>query len=145
MVDAKVVWGSTSITWCEDIGAEPIMWDGYSVDGQSVAQGDLQPYIQRAIDQINFAVGDATQSAAVSEPTSTVQTLGFMATSYVNNPLNPKPQDWDVHVFSDPTWFVQNTSYYDIDSYTHDGKLYFEREHATISANSDVWASSDHL
>ncbi|THU92667.1 hypothetical protein K435DRAFT_671722 [Dendrothele bispora CBS 962.96] len=43
------------LTWCEDIGAEPIMavWDSYSLDGQSVAQGDPQPYIQQAFDQVS--------------------------------------------------------------------------------------------
>ncbi|THU92660.1 hypothetical protein K435DRAFT_671718, partial [Dendrothele bispora CBS 962.96] len=42
------------LTWCEDIGAEPIMvhgclgWYAFIF----VAQGDLQPYIQQAIDQV---------------------------------------------------------------------------------------------
>ncbi|KAI0088822.1 arabinofuranosidase [Irpex rosettiformis] len=49
----------------EDIGAEPIMgvWDGYALGGYTVAEGDLKPYIQQAIDQINFVVGDPRKSA----------------------------------------------------------------------------------
>ncbi|KAG8212804.1 glycoside hydrolase superfamily [Butyriboletus roseoflavus] len=46
---------------CEDLGMEPIMavWSGYSLDGQSVPENELAPYIQTAIDQINFVIGDA--------------------------------------------------------------------------------------
>ncbi|THU76095.1 hypothetical protein K435DRAFT_705642, partial [Dendrothele bispora CBS 962.96] len=152
------------LTWCEDIGAEPIMdhgclgciMTGYSLDGQSVAQGDLQPYIQQAVllrsifvldiclsamrpslghptpfnvNHIEIGNEDFAGSTAVayrcnefattlkntfpslhiflivSELTSNVQALGFMATYYSNNPaLSPtKPQDWDVHVYSNPS------------------------------------------
>ncbi|KAN0092522.1 glycoside hydrolase family 51 protein [Tylopilus felleus] len=43
--------------FCED---EPIMavWSGYSLDKESVPEDDLTPYIQAAIDQINFVIGD---------------------------------------------------------------------------------------
>ncbi|KAH0833369.1 glycoside hydrolase family 51 protein [Lanmaoa asiatica] len=46
--------------FCEDLGMEPIMavWAGYSLNGQSVLENDLSPYIQAAIDQINFVIGD---------------------------------------------------------------------------------------
>lgn len=53
--------------WCEDLEAEPIMgvWAGYALGGTSVPENQLDPYIQEAIDQINFAIGDpATSSAA---------------------------------------------------------------------------------
>ncbi|PPQ68457.1 LOW QUALITY PROTEIN: hypothetical protein CVT26_006044 [Gymnopilus dilepis] len=54
--------------WCEDVGMQPIMaiWAGYSLGGQSIAEGDLQPYIQQAADQINFVVGDPKKSAAAA-------------------------------------------------------------------------------
>ncbi|KAL0058861.1 hypothetical protein AAF712_014442 [Marasmius tenuissimus] len=54
--------------WCEDIGAEPIMgiWARYSLGGTSVPTNQLQPYVQEAADQINFAIGDPTKSAAAA-------------------------------------------------------------------------------
>ncbi|RDB27701.1 putative alpha-L-arabinofuranosidase A [Hypsizygus marmoreus] len=64
------------LQFSEDIGASPIMgvWSGLALDGSSIEEKDLGPYIQQAIDQINFAIG----------PTSTVQgmlraTLGHSA------------------------------------------------------------------
>lgn len=40
--------------WCEDIGATPIMgvYAGYSLDGSSVPQSSLGPYIELAINQV---------------------------------------------------------------------------------------------
>lgn len=41
------------------------VWAGYALGGTSVPENQLDPYIQEAIDQINFAIGDpATSSAA---------------------------------------------------------------------------------
>ncbi|KIJ46036.1 glycoside hydrolase family 51 protein [Sphaerobolus stellatus SS14] len=56
------------LNWCEDLNMEPLMavWSGYSLGGTSVAQDQLGPYIQQAIDQINFVVGDPTKSAAAA-------------------------------------------------------------------------------
>ncbi|KAF8839676.1 glycoside hydrolase family 51 protein [Paxillus ammoniavirescens] len=47
---------------CEDMEMEPIMavWAGYSLDGESLPDDALDPYIQQAIDQINFVIGDST-------------------------------------------------------------------------------------
>lgn len=49
---------------CEDMEMEPIMavWAGYSLDGTSLPENDLALYIQQAIDQINFVIGDSTTS-----------------------------------------------------------------------------------
>ncbi|KAG1766667.1 glycoside hydrolase family 51 protein [Suillus occidentalis] len=49
---------------CEDMEMEPIMavWAGYSLDGTSLPENDLAPYIQQAIDQINFVIGDSSTS-----------------------------------------------------------------------------------
>ncbi|KAH6900844.1 arabinofuranosidase [Coprinopsis sp. MPI-PUGE-AT-0042] len=54
--------------WCEDIEAEPIMgvYSGFSLGGYSVPEDQLQPYIQQAIDQINFVIGDPSKSAAAA-------------------------------------------------------------------------------
>ncbi|KAN0086044.1 glycoside hydrolase family 51 protein [Tylopilus felleus] len=45
---------------CEDMEMEPIMavWAGYSLDGARIPDDELAPYIQTAIDQINFVIGD---------------------------------------------------------------------------------------
>ncbi|KAH9852567.1 glycoside hydrolase family 51 protein [Lenzites betulinus] len=49
----------------EDMGMEPIMavWAGYSLGGTSLAENQLAPYIQQAMDQINFVIGDPAKSA----------------------------------------------------------------------------------
>ncbi|KAF6757791.1 arabinofuranosidase, partial [Ephemerocybe angulata] len=54
--------------WCEDLEAEPIMgvWAGYALGGASVAEDQLDPYIQEAVDQINFVIGDPAKSAAAA-------------------------------------------------------------------------------
>ncbi|KAF9465654.1 glycoside hydrolase family 51 protein [Collybia nuda] len=46
------------LTLCEDLSVTPIMgvWAGFSLDGNSVPIEDFWPYIQQAIDQINFAI-----------------------------------------------------------------------------------------
>ncbi|KAF8891085.1 alfa-L-arabinofuranosidase precursor [Gymnopilus junonius] len=56
------------LTWCEDVGMQPIMaiWSGYSLGGTSIATGQLGPYIQQAMDQINFVIGDPSQSSAAA-------------------------------------------------------------------------------
>lgn len=42
------------LNWCEDLGMQPIMavWSGFALGGTSVAEADLPPYIQQAIDQV---------------------------------------------------------------------------------------------
>lgn len=53
---------------------EPIMavWAGYSLDGASLPENELAPYIQQAIDQINFVIGDS----ATSKPAALRASLG---------------------------------------------------------------------
>ncbi|KJA14844.1 glycoside hydrolase family 51 protein [Hypholoma sublateritium FD-334 SS-4] len=57
------------MNWCEDLGMEAIMaiWAGYSLGGTSLPEADLQPYIQQAMDQINFVIGDPSKSAAAAQ------------------------------------------------------------------------------
>ncbi|KZT66565.1 glycoside hydrolase family 51 protein [Daedalea quercina L-15889] len=52
----------------EDVGMQPIMavWAGYSLDGDSEPEDALAPFIQQAIDQINFVVGDPSTSDAAA-------------------------------------------------------------------------------
>lgn len=161
------------LTWCEDLGMEPIMavWAGFALGGTSVAQNQLNPYIQQAIDQINFVIGGTNTApgalrASLGHPnpfklnfveignedffasdtytfrwTSFVNTLKatfpqihFIATTNVGSPvLTPKPTEYDVHVYQTPTWFAQNSFFYD--SFARDGTKYFEGEYAAISTN----------
>lgn len=65
--------------------------------------------------------------------------LGFMATTYVNNPvLSPTPKTYDAHVYNYPAWFTQNSATYDTTA--RNGMTYFEGEYAVIStATSDIY------
>lgn len=59
---------------CEDMEMKPIMavWAGYSLNGASLPENELAPYIQQAIDQINFVIGNP----ATSEPAALRASLG---------------------------------------------------------------------
>jgi alpha-N-arabinofuranosidase len=51
------------LLWCEDMNAEPVLaiYAGYSLKGAHVEPGpDLEPYIQDALDQIEYVAGPAT-------------------------------------------------------------------------------------
>ncbi|KAF8067641.1 glycoside hydrolase family 51 protein [Lyophyllum atratum] len=50
---------------CKDLDMIPIMgvWAGYALGGSSVTGAALGPYIQQAIDQINFVIGDPSTNA----------------------------------------------------------------------------------
>jgi alpha-L-arabinofuranosidase len=50
------------LDWCEDLKIEPVLavFAGYALRGQHIAPGpDLQPYVQEALDEIEYAIGDA--------------------------------------------------------------------------------------
>uniref|UniRef100_A0A8H7XS73 non-reducing end alpha-L-arabinofuranosidase n=1 Tax=Psilocybe cubensis TaxID=181762 RepID=A0A8H7XS73_PSICU len=162
--------------WCEDLGMQAIMavWDGYTLSGASLAENQLAPYIQQAIDQINFVIGDPKKSEAAALraslghpdpfPLKYVEVgnedffasdtyvyrwrdfvtalqaefpdIHFIATSNAFNPiLSPNPTEYDVHVYQTPTWFAQNSFYYD--GFERNGTKYFEGEYAAISTNPD--------
>jgi alpha-N-arabinofuranosidase len=51
------------LLWCEDMNAEPVLavYAGYSLKGAHVEPGpDLEPYIQDALDEIEYVSGPAT-------------------------------------------------------------------------------------
>ncbi len=51
------------LEWCQDMKAEPVLavYAGYSLQGQVVKAGaDLQPYVQDALDEIEYVTGDAS-------------------------------------------------------------------------------------
>ncbi|KAK0452998.1 glycoside hydrolase family 51 protein [Desarmillaria tabescens] len=103
------------LLWCEDLEMEPIMavWAGYGLGGVSVAEDDLQPYVQSAIDQINFVIGDpatndyAARRAELGHPepfkltyveignedfvTAAARTYGYRWNSYVTALQNEFP------------------------------------------------------
>ncbi len=48
------------LTWCEDLKMEPVLavYAGYSLRQQRVAAGaDLEPYVQDALDEIEYVTG----------------------------------------------------------------------------------------
>ena len=52
------------LEWCEELGAQPLLavYAGYSLNGSVVPQDQLQPYVQDALDEIQFATGPATST-----------------------------------------------------------------------------------
>jgi alpha-N-arabinofuranosidase len=51
------------LEWCEDLKMQPVLavYAGYSLGGEHVAAGpDLEPYVQDALDEIEYVTGDAT-------------------------------------------------------------------------------------
>jgi len=51
------------LRWSEDMGAEPVLavYAGYSLDGKYVKAGpDLEPYVQDALDEIEYVIGDTS-------------------------------------------------------------------------------------
>ncbi|KAI0076533.1 glycoside hydrolase family 51 protein [Panus rudis PR-1116 ss-1] len=165
----------------EDANMEPIMavWSGYALGGTNLPENQLAPYIQQAIDQINFVIGDPSKSAPaalraslghpqpfnlryievgnedffasgtypyrwrdfVGNLSAAFPQLHFIATTNAWNPLlSPTPQHYDVHVYQTPSWFAQNSFYYD--GFQRNGTTYFEGEYAAISTNSsDLFGS----
>ena len=53
------------LLWCEDMNAEPLLavYAGYSLKGAHVNPGpDLEPYVQDALDEIEYVTGPATSA-----------------------------------------------------------------------------------
>ncbi|MGA2898111.1 MAG: hypothetical protein ABSE27_11020, partial [Acidobacteriaceae bacterium] len=51
------------LEWCEDLKMQPVLavYAGYSLGGEHAAPGpDLEPYVQDALDEIEYVTGDAT-------------------------------------------------------------------------------------
>lgn len=48
--------------WCQDLGLEPVLavWSGLYLDGTIISEADLQPYVQDALDELEFLMGDAS-------------------------------------------------------------------------------------
>ncbi|KAL2888224.1 aspartate-semialdehyde dehydrogenase-like protein [Ceratocystis lukuohia] len=50
--------------WAEDMGMESVLavWGGLALDGTNIAEEDLQPYIDDALNEIEFVVGSETST-----------------------------------------------------------------------------------
>lgn len=50
------------LEWCEDLKIEPVLavYAGYSLKGEHVTGKDLEPFIQDALDEIEYVTGDAS-------------------------------------------------------------------------------------
>jgi alpha-N-arabinofuranosidase len=51
------------LQWCEDLGMEPLLdvFAGYALNGERLStEQDLAPYVQEALDQIEYVIGDAS-------------------------------------------------------------------------------------
>ena len=48
------------LEWCEDLKIEPVLavYAGYSLRGEHVTGAELQPFIQDAVDEIEYVSGD---------------------------------------------------------------------------------------
>ncbi|KAI9702635.1 MAG: hypothetical protein M1820_006141 [Bogoriella megaspora] len=48
--------------WCEDLGVEPILavWGGLYLDGTVISEDDIDTYVQYALDELEFLMGDAS-------------------------------------------------------------------------------------
>ncbi|KAF9061578.1 glycoside hydrolase [Rhodocollybia butyracea] len=166
------------LQWIEDMGMEPIMavFAGYTLNGASVAQNSLQTYITEAINQINFAIGDASSNpqaairSAMGHPepfdltyieignedffSSTTYTnyrwsafvdalsaefpqLHYISTSATSGSvpkLTPAPTYWDLHIYSNPNFFINGAFNFDI--LPRNGLQFFQGEYATTTQNS---------
>ncbi|GJJ10558.1 hypothetical protein Clacol_004785 [Clathrus columnatus] len=134
------------LQFIEDMEMQPIMavWAGYSLNGQSIPEGDLAPYIQAAKDQIDFVIGNpktnamGAKRAALGHPAPfelnyvEVGNEDFFSSTY--------PYRWRDFVgnlsAAYPTikWFAQNAFIYD--GFERNGTKYFEGEYAAISTNA---------
>jgi len=48
--------------WCQDLGLAPVLglWGGLYLDGTVISEADLAPYVQTALDELEFLMGDAS-------------------------------------------------------------------------------------
>jgi len=146
------------------------------LDGVSVAEDDLEPYITEAINQINFVIGDASTNAEAAirsamghpdpftlnyieignedffSPTTYADyrwadfynalsaefpQLHFISTSATSGDvpsLTPAPTFWDLHIYSNPNFFIDGSFNFDI--LPRNGLQFFQGEYACMTDNS---------
>jgi alpha-L-arabinofuranosidase len=68
------------------------VWAGYALGGTSVPENQLDPYIQEAVDQINFAIGDPAKSSAAALRASLGRSEPFkLLYVEIGNEVGPSP------------------------------------------------------
>ncbi|KAJ7077454.1 alpha-L-arabinofuranosidase C-terminus-domain-containing protein [Mycena epipterygia] len=77
------------------------VFTGYSLDGDALPAGSLSLYIQDAINQIEFAIGDASTNEWGRPYYSRFRTyIATSATSGFVPALTPAPKAWYLHIYS---------------------------------------------
>ncbi|PPQ90525.1 hypothetical protein CVT25_015815 [Psilocybe cyanescens] len=136
------------LNWCEDVGMQPIMAINFVVGDPTKSAaaalrsslGHPEPFTLNFVEvgnEDNFAASTYTYRwhDFVTALKAQFPNIHFIATSIAFNPvLSPVPTEYDVHVYQSPTWFAQNSFYYD--GFQRNGTKYFEGEYAAISTNA---------
>ncbi|KAJ6578603.1 glycoside hydrolase family 51 protein [Mycena sp. CBHHK59/15] len=133
------------LNWCEDLGMQPIMavWSGFALGGTTALRASLGHPAPFALNYVEVGNEDFFASSTypyrwhdfVTALTAEFPNcVHFIATTDTFNPLlSPNPLQYDVHVYQTPTWFAQNSFFYDG----------FQGEYAAISTNSsDIFGST---
>lgn len=113
---------------------------------QRAALGHPAPYPVKYVEVGNEDLFAATSyiyrwKDFVTELQADFPDIHFIATSDPFSPiLTPNPSEYDVHVYQTPTWFAQNSFYYD--GFGRNGTKYFEGEYAAISTNPNLFGTS---
>ncbi len=64
------------LEWCEDLKMQPVLavYAGYSMQQEPVEPGpDLEPYVQDALDEIEYVTGDATTKWGAERPKTAIR------------------------------------------------------------------------
>lgn len=65
MQPIMAIWSGKIISACSKWSSpEALLYEGYDLGGDQVAANALTPYIQQAVDQINFVIGNPATNAA---------------------------------------------------------------------------------
>lgn len=50
------------LLWCQDLDLEPVLavWSGEYLDGTIISEDDLEPYVQDALNELEFLMGDSS-------------------------------------------------------------------------------------
>jgi alpha-N-arabinofuranosidase len=50
------------LQWCDDLGMEPVLavWGGFYLSGPAIPEAELQPYIDDALNELEFIMGDVS-------------------------------------------------------------------------------------
>ncbi|KDN49141.1 hypothetical protein RSAG8_02494, partial [Rhizoctonia solani AG-8 WAC10335] len=133
------------------------VYAGYSILGETVPQNQLQPYIDLAISQIEFVMGDAKTNewgnedlyrtapqsylayrwaAFVNAISAKYPQLKLISTTNYGAALNPTPKYVDIHHYERPSYFINRYNMYDDRTLYPSTVQIFEGEYAVIRNNT---------